>query len=83
MVIPISFGGGAIVTTAKEIFDRAFHPRRDPRSEEYKAGVLAILVYRLGDGDRPRCPYQLGTCRADAWFAGADEGHRLVREAQS
>jgi len=63
------------------IFYSAFsHDRhRDPRSDEYKQGVLAALRYRLTQA-AIIMPYTAGTARADAWFAGVDEGHRLWRE---
>jgi hypothetical protein len=70
--------------TAQQILSEAFSYPRDPRSEEYKAGVLEALRFRLGEVERLRCPYKVGTARADAWFSGVDEGHsraRTVREA--
>ena len=67
---------------AQEIFEAAFRKPRDPRSDEYKAGVLNILRFRLGElnGKAGHCPYYIGTAQADAYFAGCDEGHRLARE---
>lgn len=64
--------------TALEIFNAAFHPVRDPRSDEYKAGVLAVLRFRI-DGQKIPHPYAMGTAQADAFYAGTDEGHRLWR----
>lgn len=68
---------------AQSVFDQAFHPtlHRDPRSPEYKAGVLAALHYRMGE--QPATgpdPYPPGSCQSDAWHAGTTEGHRLWRE---
>ena len=69
------------MSRAEDIFEKAFSVPRDPRSAEYKSGVLAILFFRLGDRkDRVRCPYEIGTASADAWCAGCDYGHRLARE---
>ncbi len=65
---------------AGEILRAAFAAPRDPRSPEYKDGVLAALGYRLGESAHVRCPYPAGTAQADAFFAGTDEGHRLARE---
>lgn len=50
-----------------------FHAGRDPRSEEYKAGVRALLTQRLTKNQVP-FPYEIGTAGADAYFAGIDEG---------
>lgn len=64
--------------TVMEIFEAAFHPARDPRSEEYKAGVIAALSFRIAGQKIPQ-PYALGTAQADAFYAGIDEGHRRWR----
>jgi hypothetical protein len=63
------------------LFDGAFSAdiHRDPRSVEYQQGVIAALRYRINQAAIIR-PYTAGTARADAWFAGVDEGHRLWRE---
>lgn len=66
--------------TASGICDAAFAEPRDPRSPEYRAGVLEALKFRLGEIRSMSCPHRAGTARADAWLAGADEGHRLARE---
>jgi hypothetical protein len=69
------------MTTAKQIFDKAFSRPRDRRSDAYKAGVLAILEHRLRErGANVFCQYEEGTAEADAYFAGCDEGHRLARD---
>lgn len=65
-------------TIAEQLFDEAFTKPRDPRSPEYKAGVLAALQFRL-DRKRIVCSYQLGTSRADVFFSGLDEGHSIYR----
>ncbi len=66
---------------AKRLFDEAFNRPRDPRSEEYKAGAMASLKYRCGEGGI-LCPYGIGTAQADAYFAGVKEGHEIWRRAQ-
>lgn len=68
------------MTKATELFDAAFSGPRDPRSKEYKEGVLDALRFRLGESLSIRCRYEAGTASADAYFAGCDEGHRLARQ---
>lgn len=56
----------------------AFFPGRSPRSFEYREGCRAALEYRILG--RRMCPeYLAGCCEADAWFAGAEEGHAIWR----
>ena len=70
------------MSKAREIFDAAFAKPRDPRSDEYRHGVLHVLKYRLGEANEAfgKKQYVLGTAQADAYFAGCDEGHRIARE---
>lgn len=68
--------------TAEQAFKDAFKVPRDPRSDEYKAGVVAVLRYRLDAQPMTRCPHPLGTAAADAWFSGVDEGHSIFRRHQ-
>lgn len=66
-----------------QAFDRSRH--RDPRSAEYRWGVRAALDFRLLRHPLS-CPFDIGTCQADAWFAGVEEGHshwRRYTELQS
>lgn len=56
----------------------AFFPGRAPRSVEYREGCRAALEYRIL-ARRMRAPYPTGSCEADAWFAGAEEGHAIWR----
>lgn len=59
-----------------ELMRAAFDVARDPTSPEYKAGARATLEHRIHQ--RPaRCPHNLGTAQADAWFAGVDEGRAI------
>ena len=69
------------MTKADEIFYAAFLQPRDPRSDEYRRGVIDILKFRLGE-ERAlgKNQYKIGTAQADAYFAGCDEGHRLAQE---
>lgn len=70
---------------ATQLIDRilaaAFAPEtfRTPRSPEYKTGTRAALMFRLA-GTHVECPYTIGTAKADAWFSGIEEGHRLWRD---
>lgn len=63
-----------------QLMQKAFAPElhRDPRSDEYKAGVRAALECRI-NSKKIACPYQIGTAQADAFFAGLDEAHRIWR----
>lgn len=61
------------------LFHEAFSTPRDPRSDEYKAGVRATLRFRF-QGQAVKCPYALGTAQADAFFSGIDEGNLIWRQ---
>lgn len=69
------------MTRANAVFAAAFNGRRTPRSDAYKAGVMAVLKYRLEDVPIGPMPYAVPSAEADAYWSGADEGHRLAREA--
>jgi hypothetical protein len=56
----------------------AFAPGREPHSAEYKAGVRAILDWRI-NGVPLAAPYELGTAQADAYVAGQEEGKAIWR----
>lgn len=60
------------------LMDQAFFPGRSPRSREYRAGCRAGLEFRLCGAAIP-APYAAGTAAADAFFAGAAEGHSIWR----
>lgn len=68
--------------TAKSVFDQAFAPGREPRSEAYKAGVLHTLRHRLEGVSFPAQLYPAGSAERDAYFAGADEGRTLAAKAK-
>lgn len=68
--------------TARQLFDLAFHPHREPRSDAYREGCLAALQCRLCETENPpHCPYPAGTPERDAWFAGCAEGHKRAARA--
>ena len=69
------------MTIAKQLYDRAFHPTREPRSKSYQAGVLDTLNFKES-GTELNHPFEPGTAEADAWFAGNTEGHSLWCEYQ-
>jgi hypothetical protein len=54
---------------ANQLFNKAFHSTRDPRSEAYRAGVMATLNFKES-GSKLKHPYELGSAKSDAWFAG-------------
>lgn len=56
-----------------------FYEGRTPRSEQYRQGVRSILVHRLQSTPIVATPYRVGTCAADAYFAGQSEGHAIAR----
>lgn len=66
--------------SSQKLFEEAFKGPRDPRSDEYRCGVLAALRFRC-EGLRIGLPYRVGTAQADAFFSGVDEGHRLWRDS--
>jgi hypothetical protein len=73
--------------TAQALFDEAFNTPRDPRSPEYKVGVLAALRFRLGETKTvvipPWASGRQGTASEDAFFAGVSEGHSIWRRHQA
>lgn len=66
------------IAIAEKLFKEAFHKTRDPRSNEYKAGVRAALRFRLA-GEKITHPYKPGTAQDDAYYAGISEGHMIFR----
>ncbi|MBE0574784.1 MAG: hypothetical protein IH613_02710 [Desulfuromonadales bacterium] len=63
-----------------DIFNQAFSQIREPRSEEYRRGVLAALEFRCEAVPIPRL-YRVGSVQFDAFISGVDEGHRRWRDA--
>ena len=60
----------------RALFNAAFSRQRDPRSREYKNGVLAALRFRINEESIGRL-YPPGTAAADAYNAGIYEGHQI------
>ena len=65
-------------STVESLKAVAFAPGREMHSAEYKAGVRAILDWRI-NGAPLTVPYALGTAQADANFAGQEEGKAIWR----
>jgi len=63
---------------AQKLFEQAFDKPRNPRSPAYKQGVLAALKSRIED-IRYTNLYKSGTAKADAFWAGTDEGNLIWR----
>jgi len=49
-----------------------------PRSAEYRAGLLDVLMFKMR-GERIQCPYRPGSAQFDAYFAGNDRGFAVYR----
>jgi hypothetical protein len=71
----------AQLSKAEALFSAAFNDLREPRSLEYKRGVMAILNFRCA-GIRQDCPYKAGSVERDAYLAGCDEGHTIWRRSR-
>ena len=71
--------GASAPITAASLFEAAFHPYREPRSNAYKAGALSALRLHLGEAEHICCPFEAGTSEADAFFSGIQEGLALAR----
>jgi hypothetical protein len=65
------------MSLAQQVFDHAFKPGREPRSEAYRAGVLACLRTRVDGAPICACPYPAGSAERDAYYAGVEEGRAL------
>lgn len=67
--------------TVDGLMAAAFDRPREPRSDAYKAGVRDMLTFRINSLATPCsmavAPYKLGTAKADAYFAGHDEGRHI------
>lgn len=62
----------------RELLTEAFREGRTPRSYQYQHGTRVILCQRLMGEPIPAMPYLVGTCQADAYFAGQAEGRDIV-----
>ena len=70
--------------TAQQLFEMAFGTAekpspRAPRSEQYKAGVLNLLRYRLLELEEFPRPYTDNLTADDAYYAGVEEGWNILR----
>lgn len=61
------------------LMSAAFFVGRQPRSEQYRQGVRAILAHRLEAAPLPEVPFPIGTPEADAYFSGQNEGRDIAR----
>lgn len=66
--------------TPEQMVDTAL-AHGDRRSPEYRAGMIAIIRYRM-EGRKTPCPHSEGTCQADAFLSGCNRGHDLWRKMQ-
>jgi hypothetical protein len=64
----------------KELYAKAFTRPREPRSDEYKAGIRAGLLYRRGLDVRSNALIWWSRSRPMLFISGLDEGHRIFRE---
>lgn len=65
--------------SAQQLFDAAFSRERQPRSQVYKDGVMAALVFHETGQKAVLCPHPEGSVEYDAFFAGVVEGHQIYR----
>lgn len=70
-----------IAATVNQLFAAAFAGPRDPRSNEYCAGVYVALAFRIKGAPIPR-PYTAATAADDEFYAGQAEGHAIWCRAQ-
>lgn len=69
---------------AEELYKKAFEGPREPRSDAYKLGVMAVLIYRVaGININKNCPYKIGTAEHDAFLYGGDEGNSIWKAQQA
>ena len=65
---------------AEELYVTAFDDLREPRSDEYRHGVIAALLHRAaGIAPEKNCPCRPGTAGFDAFRAGIREGYGIWR----
>lgn len=64
--------------TAQAVYDKAFEPGREARSDAYKLGVLTCLRVRIDGMELVKNPYPAGTAESDAYYAGVAEGRALA-----
>jgi hypothetical protein len=69
-----------------DLFLQRFGPAGDPRSPEFRAGVMACLMFKANEVEELKSPFEPGTASRDAYDAGIEEGvviwrQHLLREA--
>ena len=70
-----ALGGADLID---QLLAAAFAGPRSPRSPEYRAGVRAVLEFRIA-GTPIHRPYAAGTAQDDAFDGGMAEGHVIWR----
>lgn len=65
--------------TPEMIFEDLFSLQRDPRSNEYKEGVLCGLKSVFNPREADKVPYDIGTVQVDAFLAGFGEGRFIAK----
>ena len=80
MTMTVNASHFAVATEAEldAIVQDNFPAGRPARSAVYHEGLRAKLCARL-QGKFPSCPYLHGSTELDAYFAGYDEGTRILR----
>lgn len=68
--------------TAIKLFEAAFSNARSPRSDEYRAGVLALLKRQI-EGVDFACPYGAGTAASDAFYAEKGIVHTMEPKGET
>lgn len=69
----------ATVEEVDGLMSALFTRGRTVRSEQYKKGMRSIFVHRLIGPPLETVPYVIGTCEADAYFAGQSEGKTYAK----
>ena len=72
--------GGVLL--AERLFSEAFPSGREARSEQYRAGVKAFLLYVFA-AHPIKHEYKPGDPRRDAFYSGIDEGKHIARREQN
>lgn len=72
--------GGVLL--AERLFSEAFPSGREARSEQYRDGVKAFLMYVFA-AHPIKHEYKPGDPRRDAFYSGIDEGKHIARREQN
>ena len=65
------------IRTAQELYDFELGKTSEPKSNEFKQGVMDCLKYRTKESQFPIIQYKEATCQFDAWKAGIEAGHYI------